>query len=43
MPWWVRKREAERPTIPPPTMRTGTCVEDGEDILPGFVIEIGVD
>ena len=43
MPWWVRKSEAQRPTIPPPTTRTGTCVEDGEDIVPKFMVEVGVD
>lgn len=33
IPWWLRKRAALNPTTPPPTMRTGTCVESrSEDI-----------
>jgi hypothetical protein len=44
MEWWVRRREAERPTIPPPIIRTGTW-GDGElrDILSeSEVLEIAV-
>lgn len=33
MPWWARKSEAERPTTPPPIMRTGTCVESVDDMV----------
>ena len=35
MAWWERKRDAERPTMPPPIMRTGV-VGSEDAIVEGF-------
>ena len=36
MPWWERQREAERPTMPPPMIRTGISIS--EDMVVGLLI-----